>query len=243
MGTCSFAEKSLIQSGEFYPPEVKTPEARLRYYASHFDTVEVDSTYYAVPDPHTTWLWDVGTPEKFVFHIKAYAALTGHAIDPRTLPQDIRDVAVRASSGKSTYVRERDGIKLVAQRFIDTLLPLKRAGKFGLMVFQFPPWFVHKVSNLDYILFCLELVDDIPLAVEFRHGSWLSSRNAPSVFDFLKGHGITYVIADEPQYGSLVTVPFLPQVTSDAAYFRFHGRNKDNWLKKNVETSLRYAYQ
>ncbi len=111
------------------------------------------------------------------------------------------------------------------------------------MVFQYPPWFVHNTANMDFILFSLELIGGLPLAVEFRHGSWLSSRNASSVFDFLAKHGITYVIADEPQYGSLVTVPFLSRVTTDTAYFRFHGRNKENWLRKNIETSLRYAYE
>jgi uncharacterized protein YecE (DUF72 family) len=61
VGTCSFAEKSLIRSGEFYPPEVKASEARLRYYASHFNTVEVHSACYTV-SVHTTLLWDLRTP-------------------------------------------------------------------------------------------------------------------------------------------------------------------------------------
>ena len=82
----------------------------------------------------------------------------------------------------------------------------------------------------------------LPLAVEFRHGSWLAPKRAASVFDFLTKNDITYVAADEPQYGTLATVPFIPRVTTDFAYFRFHGRNAENWLKRNVETSLRYAY-
>lgn len=45
-----------------------------------------------------------------------------------------------------------------------------------------------------------------------------------------------------PQYDNLETVPFIPNATTDIAYFRFHGRNKENWLKKGIETSLRYAY-
>ena len=64
------------------PDEAKSAEARLRYYAAHFDTVEVDSTYYAIPEQRTAWLWDVRTPGSFTFHVKAYGALTGHAIDP-----------------------------------------------------------------------------------------------------------------------------------------------------------------
>jgi uncharacterized protein YecE (DUF72 family) len=243
VGTCSFAEKSLIQSGEFYPPPVKTAEARLRYYASHFDTVEVDSTYYAIPDQKTAWLWDMRTPKGFIFHIKAYGALTGHGVDPRTLPADIRGLVTGLpQSGRFVYVKERETIQAIGRSFTEALLPLKRAGKLGLMVFQFPPWFQYSRANMDYILFSKQLMGDLPLAVEFRHGSWLSSSKASAVFDFLSDNRITYVVADEPQYGTLATVPFVPRVTTGAAYFRFHGRNKENWLRKNIETSLRYAY-
>jgi uncharacterized protein YecE (DUF72 family) len=85
IGTCSWTEKTLIQSGEFYPKGTKTAEARLKHYASHFNTVEVDSTYYAIPDLRNTHLWAYRTPEDFVFHIKVYGALTGHGVDPKTL--------------------------------------------------------------------------------------------------------------------------------------------------------------
>jgi len=63
IGTCSWTEKTLIQSREFYPRGVKTAEGRLRYYASHFDTVEIDSTYYAIPDKRNTYLWAERTTE------------------------------------------------------------------------------------------------------------------------------------------------------------------------------------
>ena len=178
VGTCSWAEKTLVESGEFYPPEARSAEARLRYYASCFDTVEVDSTYYAIPDQRTVWLWGARTPDDFTFHVKAYGALTGHAIDPRTLPADIRGVA-GGPSGKSVYVKEREVLLLIAERFRETLMPLSRAGKLGLIVFQFPPWFDCKSSNMDYLLFCKELTADFPLAVEFRHGSWLSGARRP----------------------------------------------------------------
>jgi len=242
IGVCSWAEKSLVASGEFYPREARTAEARLQYYASQFDTVEVDSTYYAIPDQRTAWLWDLRTPQGFTFHIKAYGALTGHAIDPRTLPGKMREGVESTAQGRHVYVKDRAMLAAIAKAFHDSLMPLRRAGKLGLMVYQFPPWFDYRQANLDYILFCRDLTAGMPLAVEFRHGSWLTPRAAPTIFDFLKDHAITYVAADEPQYGTLATVPFLPWVTADIAYFRFHGRNRENWLKKNVETSLRYAY-
>ena len=242
VGMCSWAEKTLVESGEFYPGEAKTAEARLRYYASRFDTVEVDSTYYAIPDPRTVWLWDARTPEGFTFHIKVYGGLTGHSIDPRTLPADLSGLAPGPSSSGSVYLKERSALLLVARRLTDCLLPLTRAGQLGLLVFQFPPWFTYGRPSMDYILFCRQMVAPLAMAVEFRHGSWLSGANGAAVLAFLRGHGVTYIAADEPQFGTSATVPFLPGVTAETAYFRFHGRNRENWLKKGIATSLRYAY-
>ena len=242
IGTCSWTEKTLIQSGQFYPPEAKTAEARLRFYANQFDTVEVDSTYYAIPDAKTAWLWDVRTQPGFTFHIKAYGALTGHGVDPRSLPKDVQGLVSHTGDSRYVYVNEPSILRMLAQRLIEALAPLKRSGKLGLTVFQFPPWFTRKTSNFDYILSCKEMMDGLPIAAEFRHGSWLTADKAPSTLQFLRTHDITYVTADEPQYGNLSTIPFISQTTTGTAYFRLHGRNSENWLKKGVETSLRYAY-
>ena len=241
-GICSWTEKTLIQSGQFYPPNAKTAEARLRFYATHFDTVEVDSTYYAIPDAKTAWLWDMRTQPGFTFHIKAYGALTGHGVDLRSLPKDVQGLVSRSDDGKYVYIKEASILRMLAQRLIDALAPLKRAGKLGFVVFQFPPWFTRKTSNLDYILSCKEMMHGLPIAAEFRHGSWLTADKVSSTFEFLGAHDITYVTADEPQYNNLTTIPFAPQTTTDTAYFRFHGRNRENWLKKGIDTSLRYAY-
>ena len=241
-GICSWTEKTLIQSGQFYPPDAKTAEARLRFYAAHFDTVEVDSTYYAIPDAKTAWLWDMRTQDNFTFHIKAYGALTGHGVDPRSLPKDVQGLVSNPGDGKYVYIKEASVLRILGQRLIDALAPLKRSGKLGFLVFQFPPWFICRPSNFDYILSCKEMMDGLPIAAEFRHGSWLTADKAAGTFQFLRSHDITYVTADEPQYGNLSTIPFIAQATTDTAYYRFHGRNRENWLKKGIETSLRYAY-
>ncbi len=243
VGTCSWTEKTLVESGAFYPQGVRTAEERLRFYAGRFDTVEVDATYYAIPDRRTTALWVERTPETFVFHVKAYGALTGHGVDPKTLPKDIAAALPPAEKSKNrVYLDDADLVTAIAERFGESLQPLRRAGKLGVIVFQYPPWFRYGTRNLDALLHHKELFGQFRIAVEFRHGSWLTDDSRNRVFDFLERHAITYVTADEPQFGSLVTVPFLPHATTDIAYLRLHGRNRDNWLKKGVETSLRYAY-
>ena len=243
VGSCSWTEKTLIQSGEFYPREAKTAEARLRYYAEQFDTVEVDSTYYAIPDKRNTYLWVDRTPENFIFHIKAYGALTGHGVDPKTLPRDIQSMLPdKDKEQPRVFIKEPSILRAIADSFKEALTPLMNKGKLGILVFQFPPWIEYKKKNLDYMLSCKNAMGRIPIGVEFRHGSWLTPDNQDTVFHFLRKNQITYVTADEPQYGNLATVPFVPHLTTDIAYFRFHGRNKENWLKKGIETSLRYAY-
>ena len=243
LGTCSWTEKTLIQSGEFYPGSIKTAEGRLRYYATRFDTVEVDSTYYAIPNKRNTYLWVDRTPENFIFHIKVFGALTGHGIDPRTLPWDILNLLPEKDKTEHRiYVRESSIIKVIAGRFLEALTPLVNAKKLGVLVFQFPPWFQYRTRNFNYILNIKELMGDHHVAAEFRHGSWLASDCLGSTLEFLRENKITYITADEPQYGNLATIPFIPEVTTDTAYFRFHGRNKENWLKKGIETTLRFAY-
>ena len=243
VGSCSWTETSLIKSSDFYPKGVNTAEARLRYYADMFDVVEVDSSYYAVPSARTVKQWAERTPPDFRFHIKAYALLTGHSADLRSVPPEVRDLLSNASLKKGRVtLNEKEPLEEVFRLFREALRPLVEAGKVGVVVFQYPPFFVNSSRNLDYIVRCKELMQDFRIGVEFRHGSWLAPGRADSALSFLKENGITYITADEPQYGNLSTVPFVTGVTTGIAYFRLHGRNKANWFKRGGETSLRYDY-
>lgn len=242
-GTCSWTEKTLIQSKEFYPKGVNTAEERLRYYSSKFDVVEVDSSFYAIPSTRTVRLWVERTPPDFIFHIKAFALLTSHSADLRAVPPEVRDMLSTESLKKDRItLKDKEPLETTFRLFKETFKPLVQANKMGILVFQYPPFITYNQKNLDYILFCKEMMGGFQIGIEFRHGSWLTPDNRDSVFQFLREHQLTYIIADEPQYGTLATVPFIPQVTTDIAYFRFHGRNKGNWLKRGVETSLRYDY-
>src|SRR5207237_10798803 len=132
-------------SGRFYPPEVKTPEARLQYYAATFPLVEVDSTYYAMPAERTAGLWVQRTPENFTFDVKAFALFTQHPTPPRALPKHVREgLSPELVDKKHVYYKDlpADLQQDLWRRFRDALLPLDSAGKLGLVLFQFPPWFL-----------------------------------------------------------------------------------------------------
>ena len=96
IGTCSWADQGLLES--WYPPELKTAESRLRYYAERYDTVEVNSSYYAIPDGRTAERWAERTPDGFVFHVKAFGLMTGHAVLPEQLPPDLRPLVRQVTS-------------------------------------------------------------------------------------------------------------------------------------------------
>src|SRR4029453_1898452 len=91
VGTASWTDKSLIGSKRFYPPRCNSAEDRLRYYATQFPMVEVDSSYYALPSSENSRLWIERTPPGFIFNIKAFRLFTGHQTAPSALPKDIAD--------------------------------------------------------------------------------------------------------------------------------------------------------
>ena len=86
VGISSWADAALIEDGSFYPKKSMRAEARLAWYARYFDTVEVNSGYYAIPDARVTQLWAERTPPGFVFSVKAYSLLTGHNPRAETPP-------------------------------------------------------------------------------------------------------------------------------------------------------------
>src|SRR4051812_4891342 len=90
VGTASWSDKSLVSSKKFYPTDVTTPEGRLRYYATKFPLVEVDTSYYAVPLPETAQAWADRTPAHFTLNVKAFRLFTGHPTAAKVLPPDLR---------------------------------------------------------------------------------------------------------------------------------------------------------
>ena len=104
VGTCSWADESL--SKYWYPPGVK-PGERLGWYAEHFDTVEVDSTYYRLPPEEMVARWAERTPKGFVMHVKAFGVMTRHPVKLEQLPPDLREGGLRVHRPEQGR-RERD---------------------------------------------------------------------------------------------------------------------------------------
>ena len=243
VGTASWTDKSLIQCGRFYPPNVNSAEERLRYYAHEFPIVEVDSSYYAIPSEQTARQWADRTPDSFVFDVKAFRVFTQHQTAPQVLPKYIAESL--PVSKKTVYYKDMPGELLDAlwNEFRAALAPLQQAGKLGVVLFQFPPWFLANKASLGHIEQCVQRMDGFRLAVEFRNETWFYERSRERTFAFEREHGIAHVVVDEPQ-GFKSSIPSVWEVTSpDIAVVRLHGRNRETWEKKGLAAaSDRFNY-
>jgi len=170
VGTASWSDKSLVASKKFYPKEASTPEARLRFYATQFPLVEVDTSYYAIPLAETAQAWADRTPAHFTLNVKAFRLFTGHATSPSVLPPDLR-AELPETQKPNFYFKDvptplRDAIW---QRFKDSLEPLRTAGKLGMVHFQFAPWILRNRDGHAHVARCVEVMKDYTLSVEFRN--------------------------------------------------------------------------
>jgi uncharacterized protein YecE (DUF72 family) len=245
IGTSSWTDPTLVKDGNFYPPGTKTAEARLRFYATRFPLVEVDSTYYYPPSEKNSALWIERTPPRFTFNIKAYSLLTNHPTRPDSLYADIRESLPEDSLKKRFAYRENlpdEAVDEVWQRFHDALMPLHSAGKLGAVLFQFPQWFTISRKNKAYIEECATRLKDFRLAIEFRHISWMKPENAEETLSFLEEHDLPYVCVDMPQGFDSSLPPVAAATAKDLAMVRFHGRNTAAWNVKSDTASERFKY-
>lgn len=245
IGTASWTDKSLIESGLYYPAGCNSAEARLKFYAAEFPLVEVDSSYYAMPSERNSALWVERTPEQFTFNIKAFRLFTTHQTEPRALPRVIRDQLPAPLADKRTIYYKDVPAELkesLWQMFDRALAPLREGGKLGVIVFQFPPWFMPKEDSFQHMAECRERLPNYSLAVEFRNRHWLEGDTLEQTQSFLQQHHISFIAVDEPQ-GFKSSVPPIADVTGEYGIVRFHGRNTQTWEKKGLASaSERFDY-
>jgi uncharacterized protein YecE (DUF72 family) len=213
LGTCSFADEGLIRA--WYPRGVSTAKARLAYYAERFDTVEVDSTYYHLPDPAVTGRWAQRTPPEFTFHVKAHATMTHHE------PAD----------------QER-----AFAEFRASIQPLELSGKLRGILLQYHPRFVKSAEAKAELERVRGLLDPLVPLVEFRHRSWLEEEERADTFAFLERNGLAYVSVDAPRTRASNVVPPVAAATHPVAYVRFHGRNANTWNVRAEKSWQRFDW-
>ena len=246
VGTASWTDPTMTKGGVFYPRGTSTAEARLRYYASQFSVVEVDSTYYSLPDAGIAQLWADRTPPAFQFHVKAHALMTGQPTEVARLPHGlVHELPSTLRSQSKIYAKDLppELTDAVWAHFIAALAPLRDADKLGSILLQYPRWFLPTAENTDLLAESALRLAGIPTTVELRNGIWFrDARATQRTLELLRALGLTHVIVDGPQ-GLKSSVPFVPEITTDSlSMVRFHGRRSATWEAPGVATVERYRY-
>lgn len=214
IGTCSWADEGLVK--HWYPRGVSTAEQRLRHYAERFDTVEVDSPFYHLPDPATTAKWVERTPPGFVFHVKASGEVTGHR--EAELEPAVRD-------------------------FRASIEPLELSGKLRGVLLQYHPRVKRSPEAMEELARMPALLEPLVPLVEFRHRSWLEEDVRADTLAFLERHGLAYVSVDAPRTRASNVLPPIAAATARVAYVRFHGRNWKTWnIRRATKSSERFDW-
>jgi len=204
----------------------------LRFYAEHFDTVEVNSTFYGQPRASVTQGWAERTPRGFEFSLKLYQKFTH--------PKMFKEAALKTTGGEGGALL--DVLAQVTASDIDDfragIEPLAVAGKLGALLAQFPASFKSSSESRDYLTRLLHVFREYPVAVELRHRSW--SDDLGETLSLLNSFGAAFVQIDEPKFRLSIRQNYLPNVTG-FYYMRLHGRNAAAWWR-HEKSEDRYNY-
>ncbi len=242
VGTCSWTDRSLLSSG-WYPQGARDASSKLHHYSQFFDTVEIDSTYYAIPDETSFFQWASRTPPGFIFNVKAFGLFTFHALPFSALPRSIRPKDTPKGSRVRIWEIPKESRVALWDTFISRVMVLHRMGRLGYLLFQFPPWVTFSEKNLNWFRRIGNLGAPLRMALEVRHGSWLeeSNGNRGRFMDVLRDQNMAYAAVDEPKLDW--TVPPEWNITATwGTVMRFHGRNAPAWSRRNATVAERFNY-
>ena len=216
---------------------------RLAWYALHFEMVEVNSTFYSVPDPRMVERWCRSTPDGFTFDVKLHQLLSRHSTNIKLLPPLLQRRAEVDVKGRVKLTPEIE--REMIEQFRKPIEVLRDAGKLGVILLQLSPAFspkMHKLSELDDLLG--EFKND-QLAVELRNRNWAEGEQLDATLDFLRGHRAAFVLVDAPTKKHFTIMPSdLNEITTtDVAYLRLHGRDARAYTTgKTVASRFNYNY-
>jgi uncharacterized protein YecE (DUF72 family) len=240
IGTASWSDPGFVE--RWYPKKIAARD-RLNWYAQHFELVEVNSTFYSVPDERTVVHWCASTPSKFTFDIKLHQLLSFHAATAKLLPPSLQRRGEIDPKGK--VERSPQLVSELLKMFLQTISVLHRERKLGILLLQLSPAFSPRKHQLAELEPLIEQLADYRLAIEFRNRSWLVGEQLAATIDFLKSRQVIFANVDAPTKDHFTIVPSdLNEITNPAStYLRLHGRNAHAYLTgKTVAARFDYDY-
>ena len=247
VGTASWSEPEFVKAG-WYPPGLPAGR-RLPFYAERFDTVELNSSFYAIPAARMCERWVHETPPGFLFDVKCHRLLSRYATKADALPADLRDAAELTDRGNVILTPSLE--EEVAGCFLQEIAPLEEAGKLGALLLQMTPGFAPRAADLAALEGLLRQLRGDSLhprqvVLELRHHDWLGARHLEETAAFLREQGVTLASIDGPPAdGKHFTImPAVDEMTEPRlAYLRLHGRDAKAYLTgKTVAERFHYDY-
>jgi uncharacterized protein YecE (DUF72 family) len=227
VGTSSWADPGFVE--EWYPKGMAARD-RLAWYAERFDAVEVNATFYAVPDRKTVERWVDQTPDGFTFDVKLHRLLSRHSAPLESLPKPLREQATTTERGRVKLTDDLEAA--MADATLEACAPLADNDRLAVFLLQLSPGFEPRKHELDELAPLLERLAPHPVAIEPRHRAWVKGDAVERTLEWFEEHGAAWVGVDAPQGKAPTMMPPLDAATrDDVAYLRAHGRNAEGYMK------------
>src|SRR5437660_5005357 len=203
---------------------------RLGWYAQYFEMVEVNSTFYSVPDLRMVERWCVATPDRFTFDVKLHQLFSFHSTAAKLMPPDLQQRAETDGTGKVKRTPALEEAMLNV--FLGSMSILRSAGKLVVLLLQLSPAFSPRIHKLEELEHLIDVLRDYPLAIEFRNRNWVIGDQFSETVKFLERQRAIFVNIDAPAAEHFTIMPSnLDETTNpDLAYLRLHGRNTRAYL-------------
>ena len=240
IGTASWSDPGFVK--RWYPEKLPAGD-RLPWYAQHFELVEVNSTFYSVPEPRMVEHWCAVTPGDFTFDVKLHQLFSFHSTPAKLLPPDLQSRAETDAKGR---VKPTPGMQEALLRiFLRGMTTLRGAGKLGALLLQLSPAFSPRKHELSELEPLIQMLTDYELAIEFRNRNWVLGDQLQTTIDFVRTHRTIFVNVDAPASDHFTVMPSdVDEVTNEnLAYLRLHGRNAKAYVTgKTVAARFDYDY-
>jgi uncharacterized protein YecE (DUF72 family) len=240
VGTASWSDPGFVE--RWYPKKMPAG-GRLPWYAQHFEMVEVNSTFYSVPEPRMVERWCAATPAGFIFDVKLHQLFSFHATRAKLLPPDLQRRAETDARGNVKSTPELR--KAVLKNFLRSISIFRATGKLGVLLLQLSPAFSPRKHELGELERLIEMLSDYSVAIEFRNRNWAVGDQLQPTIDFLQEYHAIFVNVDAPVSDHFMVMPSdVDEVTnSKVAYLRLHGRNAKAYITgKTVAARFDYDY-
>ncbi len=240
VGTASWSDPGFVE--HWYPKKMPAG-ARLAWYAQQFEMVEVNSTFYAVPDPRLVERWCRSTPDRFTFDVKLHQLLSRHSTNVRLLPPALQRKAQIDAKGRVKLTPEIE--RGMIEQFRKPIEILRDSGKLGALLLQLSPAFSPKMYQLSELNDLLGAFGQDRVAVELRNRNWVEGDQLNATLDFMRAHSAAFVLVDAPvEKHFTIMPPDLNEITMpQLSYLRLHGRNARAYTTgKTVASRFNYDY-